>query len=333
MTRSEHTYPGDVRELYERFPYPLPTSAAEPIFDTAIGVDLAFHDLDGRRVLDAGCGTGHRLVALALQFPDTSFLGLDFSSRSISVAEELAGRYGCANVEFVRAEIGGTPLGRRFDVITSTGVIHHLPDPAAGVTWLAGHLEPDGAMYTWFYHLYGEYDRLLERRLIRLLADTDGDVGRLLGDLKLSLSMVRYGSDTSHSAVDDEAHLAATADAYLHPIVNAYEFDAVPGLFAEQFPWAVVTGVNWPDGSGTINVADWSDTGFGVITAERLFAEPGTRAAFLALDPRAQLHCLELALRPTGFSVVCGRGASLGWCTTRIQQSVALANLCRRGGA
>ncbi|MEU6795630.1 class I SAM-dependent methyltransferase [Nonomuraea wenchangensis] len=328
---TEHAYPRDVRDLYERFPYPLPTSAAEPIFDTAIGVDLTFGDLDGRRVLDAGCGTGHRLVALALQFPDTSFLGLDFSGSSLAVARELARRHGCGNIEFEQGEIGGAALGRRFDVITSTGVIHHLPDPAAGVTWLAGHLEPDGAMYTWFYHLYGEFDRLLERRLVRLLAGGNADAGQLLRDLSLSLSMARYGSGTSHSDVSDEAHVAATADAYLHPIVNAYEFDSVAGLFAHEFPWAVATGVNWQDGSGVINVADWADPRYGAITAATLFAEPAARTAFLDLDPRSQLRCLELALRPTGFTVVCGRGASLDRCTPRIQRGAALANLCRRG--
>jgi len=330
---TEHAYPSDVRELYERFPYPLPTSIAEPIFDTALGVDLTFADLDGKRVLDAGCGTGHRLVALALQFPGTSFLGLDFSGSSLAVAVELARKHGCDNVELLRGEIGGTPLDRRFDVITSTGVIHHLPDPVAGVSWLAGHLEPDGAMYTWFYHLYGEFDRLLERRLIRLLADAGADVGQLLRDLRLSLSMERYGSATSHSDVTREAGVAATADAYLHPIVNAYEFDAIPELFAGEFPWAVVTGVNWQDGSGMINVANWADPGYGAITAEALFAEPAARAAFLALDPRSQLHCLELVLRPTGFSVVCGRGAGLDWCAPRVRHGVALANLCHRGGA
>src|ERR1700729_3266993 len=42
------------------------------------------------------------------------------------------------------------PIGE-FDYIDCTGVLHHLPDPAAGMRALASVLEPDGGMGVMLY--------------------------------------------------------------------------------------------------------------------------------------------------------------------------------------
>ena len=46
-------------------------------------------------------------------------------------------------------------LGRSFDHIVCTGVLHHLPDPGAGLRALRDVLEPDGAMHLMVYAPYG----------------------------------------------------------------------------------------------------------------------------------------------------------------------------------
>ncbi len=329
---AEQTYLHDVRELYERFPYPSPSPAIDPVLDTALGLDLACEDLDGAEILDAGCGTGHRLVGLALTFPDSRFVGIDFSARSLAVAAELVEKHGCHNVTLRHRAIGAEPLGHRFDAIISTGVLHHLPDPPAGVTWLAGHLHPDGVLYAWLYHAYGEFHRMLDRRLVRLLAGSTGDGEQLIQDLELAFSTSRYGTRSSRAGDSDIADPAATADAYLNPLVAAYDFETAGTLLGRDFAWAVATGVNWPGGAGTVDVADWTGAGYGAISAAQLFPQPHPRAAFLALPPRDQLRCLELALRPTGFSVVCGADPALSRCTDRIRQGAARANLVATGG-
>jgi SAM-dependent methyltransferase len=310
-----------VRELYERFPYPSPSSATDPILDAAIGVDLACEDLAGATVLDAGCGTGHRLVGLALQFPDTLFVGIDFSSRSLEVAADLVEKHSCRNVRLRRHAIGGEPLGERFDLVTSTGVLHHLPDPAAGVSWLAAHLRPEGVLYAWLYHSYGEFDRMLDRRLIGLLVGTGGGGEQLVRDLGLGLSSGRYGGPAGRP------DFVADADAYLNPQVTTYDFDSAGRLLGREFDWAVAGGVTWPDGAGSIDVTAWDAAGYGVISAGQLFPQPRPRAAFLALAARDQLRCLELAVRPTGFSVICGRAPALSRCTDRVRRAAARAGL------
>ena len=91
-------------------------------------------------------------------------------------------------------------LGRSFDKIVCTGVLHHLPDPDAGLRALREVLEPDGAMHLMVYAAYGragvymlqDYCRRLgighTDKEIRDLANTltalpqDHPLARLLGE-------------------------------------------------------------------------------------------------------------------------------------------------------
>ncbi|WP_329082494.1 class I SAM-dependent methyltransferase [Streptosporangium sp. NBC_01469] len=296
-----------------------------------MGLDLVIHSMDGFQVLDAGCGTGHRLVGLAMQYPDTEFLGVDFSEHSLSVARELAQNHNCDNVSFQHAEIGGEHLGRRFDLITSTGVIHHLADPSNGVQWLYRHLEDDGIAYTWYYHPYGEFDRLLSRELVHVLLNNSAEdiSGTVLEDLGLALSVEQYGTRTSFAEVSAETQLAADVDAYLHPIVNAYRFQEAADFFQGGTDWTVVHGINWDGGSSLINSGDWSEGGFGTFTSTDLFKNTRLREIFVGMDASAQLHCVELKLRPTGFTLLSGNASGLERCTERTRTNVRNANLLR----
>ncbi|MFI9262194.1 class I SAM-dependent methyltransferase [Streptomyces sioyaensis] len=321
----------DVRALYEKFPYPLSNSETDPIYDVAMGLDLVMDSLDGCRVMDAGCGTGHRLVGLAMQHEATEFIGVDFSEHSLSVARELARNHGCDNVQFRHAEIGGEHLGLEFDLITSTGVIHHLADPQGGAEWLQRHLKDDGVAYTWYYHPYGEFDRLLNRQLVQtLLKNSTEDIsGTVLTDLGLTLSAEQYGTRTSFAEISTETKLAADADAYLHPIVNAYRFQEAAEFFRTGCDWTIVHGVNWEGGSSLIDSDNWTAGDFGTLSGSDLFKNPRLREVFSRMDTGTQLHCVELKLRPTGFTLLSGNPAGLARCTEQIRANVRSANLLR----
>jgi SAM-dependent methyltransferase len=319
----------DVRAMYELYPYPLADHSAEPIYDVALALDLIVADLDGKEVLDAGCGTGHRLVGMALAHPDTSFVGVDFSDGSLAVGNALAEHHGCDNVEFRKAEIGGEHLGREFDVVTSTGVLHHLVDPAAGAAWVQEHLKPHGLSYTWHYHPHGEFDRLMGRQLARLLTggQINDDSVAILVDLGLSLSAQQYGTRTSYSTTSNHEAIAADVDAFLHPIVNAYRFQEAADLFRDAADWVAVNGINWLGGSALVDLSDWTGTAPGVLGSEDVFASSRIRSRFDALGAKAKLECLELSLRPTGFTVVAGRTAALASGTDRLRGNAMCANL------
>lgn len=46
-------------------------------------------------------------------------------------------------------------LGRSFDKVVCTGVLHHLPDPDEGLRALQDVLNPDGVMHLMVYAAYG----------------------------------------------------------------------------------------------------------------------------------------------------------------------------------
>ena len=113
----------------------------------------------GLRVLVAGCGTGDSVMWLGEQLRDTpsEIVALDLSAASIEIASARAAVRRLANVRFVNASLLEAPqlgLGA-FDYITCLGVLHHLPDPEAGLRALEAVLAPDGGMGLMVYGLPG----------------------------------------------------------------------------------------------------------------------------------------------------------------------------------
>jgi SAM-dependent methyltransferase len=319
----------DTRALYERFPYPSPDVDGELIVDTAVGIAflLADEDLEDWRVLDLGCGTGHRLVALALQYPLAEFTAVDASERSLRLARELAERHGAANIRFVHGAVPGLVLDDTFDLIVSTGVLHHLPEPKAGLRWAVEHLDRDGLLYVWLYGALGEYGRMLDRELVHLLAGPsaagpDLDTVRALG---LRLSRVRYGPTAEGGGTDPRVQSVLDADAYLNPIVKPVTFADVPELF-DTLPvdWVAAFGVNTDGGSRLIDFAGLDAGNLFAVGAEELFDDPELRRRFDRLTPLDRARALELRLRPTGLSIVAGRGGALEDCFPRLRANILL---------
>lgn len=105
-----------------------------------------------RSVLVAGCGTGEHAAVAARAWPRADILAIDISRTSLAYAiDRLQARTG-DRIRFELAdllEIG--QLGRRFQVIESMGVLHHLADPEAGLRALTSVLEPGGIIGVGLY--------------------------------------------------------------------------------------------------------------------------------------------------------------------------------------
>ncbi len=163
----------DVRAQYEALPYPPRDprdEASRLITGTPSHVlEINHYLFAGRlnfsrpfRALIAGGGTGDACIMLAQQLADRRCPGevvyLDLSSASRQIAEARAKARGLRNIQFHTGsllDLPTMPIGR-FDYIDCTGVLHHLPDPGAGMQALASVLEPEGGIGVM---LYGEYGR------------------------------------------------------------------------------------------------------------------------------------------------------------------------------
>jgi ubiquinone/menaquinone biosynthesis C-methylase UbiE len=85
----------------------------------------------GESVLDIGCGTGSLAIAAKRRLgPPASVHGLDASPELIARARKKAGKAG-VDVSFTEGVVEALPFpDRRFDVVLSTLMLHHLPGQA-----------------------------------------------------------------------------------------------------------------------------------------------------------------------------------------------------------
>jgi len=165
-----------VQEQYQQFPYPRYTReqiSAGTQMDILRHIHLRLfptRSLDGLKILDAGCGTGQTIMWLGVHHPEVDILGIDISKPSIDLAAGYANEWDITNVRFKHHQIYDVEeLGEEFDLIISTGVLHHLSDPPRGLRTLASVLKPDGAMFLMLYGLYGRLGVYVAQDLLRLL--------------------------------------------------------------------------------------------------------------------------------------------------------------------
>lgn len=90
-------------------------------------------ELEGRSILDVGCGEGHFLVSVSRLLDHGELLGLD-----ISIPSQTQAALEAFGIRFVSADIIRFSLDRQFDVAFSDQVIEHiapadLPDHLASV--------------------------------------------------------------------------------------------------------------------------------------------------------------------------------------------------------
>lgn len=108
---------------------------------------LKRQQLDGKLVLDAGCGMG-RFMEVALN-DGARVVGVDMSEAVVAARENVGSHLG-ANV--IRADILKPPFKEGvFDCVYSLGVLHHTPDAARAFEVLLGLLKRGGFCAIWVY--------------------------------------------------------------------------------------------------------------------------------------------------------------------------------------
>jgi tetratricopeptide (TPR) repeat protein/SAM-dependent methyltransferase len=167
----------EVRDQYEENPYPqwlemepLPESLTPDELMREMFPDstLAETGKSGRTdVLVAGCGTGRQAIYSSKRFRDAQVLAIDLSLTSLGYAERQTRRLGLDNIRYAQADITKlSSIGESFDVIESSGVLHHLADPFVGWRELLQLLRPGGIMLLGFYSELARRDVVAAREFI-----------------------------------------------------------------------------------------------------------------------------------------------------------------------
>jgi SAM-dependent methyltransferase/uncharacterized protein YbaR (Trm112 family) len=109
-------------------------------------LSLRPEEIRGKRILDAGCGSG--LLVHALSSMGCEVVGIDVS-HPIGAFELNQGQ---SNSHIVTADIYKLPFpDGMFDIVWSEGVLHHTPDPSKAFRSLQRVLKPGGTGYAWVY--------------------------------------------------------------------------------------------------------------------------------------------------------------------------------------
>ena len=228
-----------VRQFYEKLPYPPPLASLDEHRDLYRDPDrrrALFHRIwpmerPGRHqeILVAGCGTS-QAARYALREPDARVTAIDISETSLRHTSDLQRKYSLHNLELHRLPLEAVKdLGRSFDLIVCTGVLHHLPEPDVGLRALRDALSRKGAMHLMVYATYGRVGIYMLQEYCRMLrigttADDLRELATLLGTLPRDHPMANL-----LDRAQDLRHPETLADALLHPQDRAY---TVPELYA-----------------------------------------------------------------------------------------------------
>ena len=151
-----------VREQYEKNPYPRWVNLGLPLKPaltskviSALNLrlfDNTINEVKAPTILIAGCGTGQHSISTATRFKDSKVLAIDLSLSSLAYAKRKTEELGIQNIEYMQADILDlVKINRRFDIVESAGVLHHMEDPMAGWRVLTDCLKPGGLMNIGLY--------------------------------------------------------------------------------------------------------------------------------------------------------------------------------------
>ena len=118
-------------------------------------------------MLELGCGTGQ--MSLFLATADRLVIGADLTRASLELAEAARRRYGVERAIFVETDLRAPGLrGGAFDVVYSSGALHHTPDPRASFAAMARLARPGGIVVLGLYNAFARLPHRLRRGVARL---------------------------------------------------------------------------------------------------------------------------------------------------------------------
>lgn len=212
-----------VRRFYEGAPFP-----GYPPRDSLHGLHaraersafarLVHHAIPGdARIVEIGCGTGQMCLYLARA--DRIVVGADLARAALLLGATAARRFGLAQVHFVETDLQRPGLkAGSFDVVYSSGVLHHTPNPRQSFARLVPLARPGGIIVLGVYNAFARLPLRLRRLVARLSGFRVVPFDPVLGDRRN----------------EPERREAWLRDQYQHPEEHRHTLAEVQRWFAEN---------------------------------------------------------------------------------------------------
>lgn len=275
LTRIEDVVSRSVQTHYEENPYPrwvrIPRREKPITVSQYLRYKFplaAFEETRGNGIADilsAGCGTGQLALELA-QGVVCRLLAVDLSVRSLGYAARKVKELGLTGIEFAQADLLElNTIGRTFDVVESSGVLHHLADPFAGWRMLLSLLRPGGFMTLGLYSQIARRGVVNARQRIAQwgYGPSPEDIRRCRQDL---LDVTKY-PDPSIANSDDLFGVSSCRDLLFHGQEQRMELRAIAAFLRDHdlaflgFETDQATLLayrrRFPDDPAAINLRNW----------------------------------------------------------------------------
>ena len=214
-----------VRSQYEENPYPRWTklrkaTKAKLISEISAEANLHLHSESIKNViapaiLIAGCGTGQQSITTVSRFSDCQVTAVDLSLASLAYAKRKTIELGITNIKYLQADILRLDqLEHKFDIIESTGVLHHMNEPMAGWRVLTDLLKPGGLMKIALYSELARQHIVEVRKKITLLR-----IGTSKSEIREFRRSLAESNEESHQRLirsNDFFNLSSLRDLIFH---------------------------------------------------------------------------------------------------------------------
>jgi 2-polyprenyl-3-methyl-5-hydroxy-6-metoxy-1,4-benzoquinol methylase len=180
-------------------------------------------------------------MALYLARADRVVIGADLARAPLLVAADVARRAGLDRVRFVETDLRRPGLrAGAFDVIYSSGVLHHTPDPRAAFARLAPLVRPGGTIVVGVYNTFARVPLRLRRLVARwagwrlvpfdpVLRERSGEPARREAWLR---DQYHHPEEHRHTLAEVQGWFAENGIEYLRAYPSAVLSDEPDGLFA-----------------------------------------------------------------------------------------------------
>ena len=166
-----------LKNHYENYNYPEPVQDIEkelieknivyyddPTYNWHIIFPEKPFSKDKISILVAGCGTEQAAIIAKLS-PQHEVIGIDLSSNSLKHQQKLIDKHKINNLKLICGDFRKIKFDKKFDLIISTGVIHHLEDPGSALKYFYNNIKDDGAISLMVYgdkstHASNEFRKL-----------------------------------------------------------------------------------------------------------------------------------------------------------------------------